>query len=274
MGGVSLRSLAGSPWWVGQVCHGTPHLHCQRWTNFCRRQALHQVRWLSLSSPNLSFVPSTACLQVGQCSRIMSGSLTCVSTSGALLVVRLCLACVLCLVCFVVFVVVVSSLVLLRKRSSVHFHRLASHFVLPLVLNLCWITQCLSCSFCIAALCEQLVCDCMILVASSSSAAGVSWTEIGSVVRWVVMPRCIKGCPSACPFKMPCWAIGQRTLTILLTCSRKCCRHCPRLHLVMAWSPPSAIWGAGVLKPIMWNMMSSSIQVLPFVAVCVASLCR
>ena len=114
----------------------------------------------------------------------------------------------------------------------------------------------------------------MILVASSSSTAGVSWTEIGSVTRWVVMPRCIKGCPFVCPFKIQCWATGQSTLTILLTCNRKCCRHCPRLHLVIAWLISSVTWGAGVLKPIIWNMMRSSIQVLPFVAAGVASLCK
>ena len=60
------------------------------------------------------------------------------------------------------------------KSSFGHFLRLVNHLVLPLVRSLCWITQCLSLSFWVAALCEQLAWDCIILAARSVSASGVS----------------------------------------------------------------------------------------------------
>ena len=72
----ALRSLSGSPWWMVHVCHGMPHRQLHSRTNLCFLQALHQVLWLSLLMSNLSFVPSTANLQLGHCSKIMSGSLT------------------------------------------------------------------------------------------------------------------------------------------------------------------------------------------------------
>ena len=42
-GGCVVCSLAGSPRWMGHVCHGSPQLHCQRRTNRCRRHWLHQI---------------------------------------------------------------------------------------------------------------------------------------------------------------------------------------------------------------------------------------
>ena len=112
------------------------------------------------------------------------------------------------------------------KSSSGHFRRLASHFTLPLVRSLCWITHCLFCSLLWAALYEQLACDWMILVAISFSAALVSCTVMGNVTRCVVMPRCSRGCPADRPTRQWCWVAGLRTLTIRLICNRKCCRLC------------------------------------------------
>ena len=131
---LDCRSLAGSPLCVVQVCHGMPHRHCQCRTNCCRRHALHQVRWLSLSMSNLSLVPSTACLQVGQCMRMMSGNLTVVVV--VVFVVKLLaasslLVVVACCVCGVSTCTVPGW-----KGHCGHLCRLSSHFVLPFVLSL------------------------------------------------------------------------------------------------------------------------------------------
>ena len=103
----------------------------------------------------------------------MSGSLTCVVCSGAAVVVVV--------VGFVASwwfvclgVCCASQTEVFMKSSCGHLLRLVNHLVLPLVRSLCWITQCLSLSFWVAALCEQLVCDCIILAARSVSASGVS----------------------------------------------------------------------------------------------------
>ena len=238
-----------------------PHRHCQCLTNFCRRHALYQVRWLSLLSSNFSLVPSTACLHVGQYSSMMSGSLTCVVEVVVVVVVKLSVAVPLSCVCCFVSVCMVPG----RKGLSGHFCKLSSHLVLPFVRSLCCITHCFCCSFCVAALWELLVCDCMILVVSSASASDVSGMDIGSVTRCVVMPRCRRGCPSALPIRHLCWLGGHSALIILRTCCLKYWRLCPKLHFTSAGLPSCCGLGAGVVYPIIWYMMKSSIQVLPLI---------
>ena len=154
-------------------------------------------------------------------------------------------------------------LVLAMNRASGHFRRLASHFTLPLVRSLCWVTQCFSCSFTAAALYEQLACDCISLMASSSSAAAVSCMVSGSVTRCVVIPRCRSGWPTALPVVHLCCVAGHIFFTIILTCNLKCCRLCPRLNLHCAVFFSSLCGYVGDVKPIMWYMMKSSIHVLP-----------
>ena len=170
------------------MCHGMPHLHCHSLTNLCRWQSLHQVRSLSLLVSNFVLVPSTACLHVGQCSRMMSGSLTwllgvlvvssisVVLRSGwVLLMVTVSLVCA----AWCIWVCIAFG----WKGPPGHSLRLSIHLALPLVLSLCWIIHCRCWSFCVAALYEQLACDCMILVVNSVSAAGVSGMDIGKVAK-------------------------------------------------------------------------------------------
>ena len=154
------------------------------------------------------------------------------------------------------------------KRLFGHLCRLSSHLVLPFVLNLCSITHGFVCNLWVAALYEQLACDWMSLVASSVSAAGVSGMVFGRVARCVVMPRCKRGCPFDLPVRHLCWACGHSTLIILLTCRRKCWRLCPRLHLTNTGLPSCCGLGAGVVCPIIWYMMNSSIHVRPLDLLC------
>ena len=163
--GMALLSLVGSPWCVGQVCQGMPHRHCHKRTNLWRLQALHHVLWLSLLRSNLSLVPSTACLHVGQWNMTMSGSLTCVS--ALMVAVGWCSSCTMLIALLepmpeptvncpvlsgvvvvlpallhvwalvVVLVIWVVCVVPLLKSSLSPFRRLASHLALPFVRSLC-----------------------------------------------------------------------------------------------------------------------------------------
>ena len=75
------------------------------------------------------------------------------------------------------------------------------------VLSFFWCTHCERCSLAVAAFRVLLACDCRTRMAISCSTSGRRLSSSGSVVRWVVMPRCFSGWPLAFPLKSR-WMCG------------------------------------------------------------------